>query len=170
MILVVTLLIIFTFLIYIFTIYRSKLPDPKPNNQESLDKMSNLNKVLSSFFGDNWRFTFFIFLILLFVLLYLLYFYSSAGINVNVSDKYYNTFHLCTVAFLIMFSVLIIVLSINYYLIYNAVQYDITNFQPALQDDANRKQIIEITGILLIIVGAVVFFIYRFFYMKKNKT
>jgi magnesium-transporting ATPase (P-type) len=106
-------------------LYRAKhyVSDIKPDKY-SESRMSQLNKVLSSYFGRNWPIVFGIFASLLFLILLFIYTTTKGEIQINVNDQNYGKIFYLILFIGAMITLLTVFLGLRAYKSYTQEQED----------------------------------------------
>lgn len=130
----------------------------------SQNRMDQIHRVMSSYFGRNWAYMFIVFGVFILIILFLIYMLSRKGITINISDT--NFVHLQRIFFwiAIILSLGVIILGIIAYIKYRKEQNTQNVSAGDLSDDTKAKQLLEVIGMSIlfaILLGAVVWFIVR---------
>ena len=149
---------------YITNIYKPVTPD-----QNSINKLQQIQTVFQSLLGNNWYpilITFGVILVLIFVLLYIV---SNTWININVDNV--NTLNILSIIITIVFSIAIITIAVRDILdtptVSNALTNNLSSYT-GLSTFNTDLQIVEIIGLGLFILFAVVIFVWYFFFKKPT--
>ena len=147
---------------YITNIYTPVTPD-----QNSINKLQQIQTVFQSILGNNWYpilITFGVILVLIFVLLYIV---SNTGININADNV--NTLNILSIIITIVFSIAMVTIAVRDILdtptVSNALTNNLSSYTGLSTFNADL-QIVEIIGLGLFILFAIVIFVWYFFFKK----
>ena len=166
---VISILVLATFIGLIFWNISNNKKHPITEDQNSRDRMSDLNNIFTSILGNNWPYILFSFCVILIIFFYMLYILSIRGVSINIDANNYKLFSTIFIIFLILFCIAIIILTVM------GVQnrkyndkYCISNYKPADDTSSSNSQTLQIIGLSLFILASLVGVLYYF--LRKKST
>ena len=162
---IIFLAFVFSTTYYIANEYIASVPD-----QNSLNKIYQLQNILYSLFGSNWYIILISISIFLILLLVLLYVISIQGININVSDDHYKMFFILFLILVTVISGSIITIAVREIINSQSTCVNtstLTNYD-SLNSYTKNQELIQIIGLSLFILISVVIGIWYIIKWRKN--
>ena len=129
-------------------------------NQSSKDRLTKLNDVMTSYFGQYWKYLFFILSIIFLVFIFILYYISQLDIS-NCSDAILGELKHFWIVTLIIIGLFIISLSF-------VIVVEIKKYVNQLGGDfVVQNNIVQILQLVFYLVGLILL-IWAFFYLRKR--
>jgi choline-glycine betaine transporter len=158
--------ILFISVLTIFTSHQASTIDP---DQKSKDRLSTLNKILTDTFGTVWPGTLILIIVLLSVILFIVH--AKIKQNIEISSTFSNVTFKLLIAFVALFSILIICLGVNVIIKSRQNPALIPNTISERQQEKQRKLIVMITGLTLFGIFAIIFtghYLWTVFHKNKK--
>jgi len=166
---IIGVVILVTFILLIMWNISNNKKNPILIDQNSTDRMTELNNILTSILGSKWPYLLFLFCIILIIFFYILYILSIKGININIDENHYKLFSILFIIFLVLFVILIIILTVMN--IQNQKynnQYCVQNYKPADDTSSSNMQTLQIIGLSIFILAALGGGGYYFFFLRNK--
>ena len=156
--------------VIVVTIYTATKDTGIIEDDNSKNRLNTLNEALTSYFGRAWAYVLLFILMLLMLLTFYIYKKINTDTIININEHTGSILIKIFVIFLIMFTIIIIIVALNSYLSSKAEDdgVGISNYIPAEDIKAKKKQILTIVGaslVLLFILGL----LFHYFWTKYKK-
>lgn len=171
-------LTVLSFIIIIFitgitgSYYTSTDPRKLPSDSDSVDRLTAISEAFTSLLGNNWPYVLLFISFMLIMVIVLFYFANkNESLTLSLSDERAHTLIIVFVVFLVVFTSVVIVLTVKVYREYvqSKTVGNIPNYEPSDEDKDKTKQIILGIGAGLIAVLLIMFGVWYFFYHSPKK-